>query len=258
MCFSSLRKRQQNHCFHCRYNPENVGDLARCVQAMATENQYDRDIVLTILKLYQLNPDKYDESIVRLVLLKTLMVLPGSDFALAKCLIDSNRLGSQELKRVLDLGSVLEACDFAVFWELMRGEYKPSTDVTEPFKVPQEVPRMVKSVAGFEEAVRVCTYASQLTTLVHIHYRCLPKIGSKSIVGWRNRFVLVHHFLICICMQNCISDKQIAEYVKRFGWEERPDNVFFIANHEATIRTRNIDEKLQFTSTSQTICSITT
>lgn len=30
----------------------------------------------------------------------------------------------QELKRVLDLGSVLEACDFAVFWSLMKGEYK--------------------------------------------------------------------------------------------------------------------------------------
>ncbi|KHJ76870.1 hypothetical protein OESDEN_23510, partial [Oesophagostomum dentatum] len=116
---------------------------------------YDRDIVLTILKLYQLNPDKYDEGIVRLVLLKTLMVLPSADFALAKCLIDSNRLGSQELKRVLDLGSVLESCDFAIFWSLMKGEYKPTTDISERFKIPQEVARMVKSVAGFEEAVRM-------------------------------------------------------------------------------------------------------
>ncbi|VDK75985.1 unnamed protein product [Cylicostephanus goldi] len=81
--------------FQCKYNPENVGELAKCVQLMASENHYDRDIVLTVLKLYQLNPDKYDEAIVRLVLLKTLMVLPNSDFALAKCLIDSNRLGSQ-------------------------------------------------------------------------------------------------------------------------------------------------------------------
>lgn len=41
-----------------RYNPENVGDLAACVQAMVTENKYDKDVVLTILKLYQLNPEK--------------------------------------------------------------------------------------------------------------------------------------------------------------------------------------------------------
>ncbi|XGW04109.1 hypothetical protein V3C99_015346 [Haemonchus contortus] len=207
-----------------RYNPENVGDLARCVQAMATENEYDRDIVLTILKLYQLNPDKYDESIVRLVLLKTLMVLPGSDFALAKCLIDSNRLGSQELKRVLDLGSVLEACDFAVFWSLMKGEYKPSTDISEPFKIPQEVPRMIKAVAGFEEAIRI--YACRV---ISVTFQNIEKSVLSRLLGGA-------------------SDKQVAEYAKRFGWEEKPDGVYFIANHEATIRTRNIDEKLQFTN----------
>ncbi|EYC21838.1 hypothetical protein Y032_0018g3557 [Ancylostoma ceylanicum] len=207
-----------------RYNPENVGDLAKCVQLMASENQYDRDIVLTILKLYQLNPDKYDEGIVRLVLLKTLMVLPNSDFALAKFLIDSNRLGSQELKRVLDLGSVLEACDFAVFWALMKGEYKPSTDVSERFKIPQEVPRMVKAVAGFEEAVRV--YACRV---ISVTFQNIEKTVLSRLLGGA-------------------SDKQVADYAKRFGWEEKPNGVYFIANHEATIRTRNIDEKLQFSN----------
>ncbi|KAK6754518.1 hypothetical protein RB195_013490 [Necator americanus] len=207
-----------------RYNPENVGDLGKCVQLMASENQYDRDIVLTILKLYQLNPDKFDESIVRLVLLKTLMVLPSSDFALAKCLIDSNRLGSQELKRVLDLGSILEACDFAVFWALMKGEYKPSTDVAERFKIPQEVPRMVKAVTGFEEAVRV--YACRV---ISVTFQNIEKAVLSRLLGGA-------------------TDKQVADYAKRFGWEEKPNGIYFIANHEATIRTRNIDEKLQFSN----------
>lgn len=207
-----------------RYNPENVNELAKCVQLMASENRYDRDIVLTILKLYQLNPDKFDEGIVRLVLLKTLMVLPRSDFALAKCLIDSNRLGSQELQRVLDLGTVLEACDFAVFWSLIKGEYKPSTDATEPFKVPQEVPRMIKAVVGFEEAVRA--YACRV---ISVTFQNIEKLTLSRLLGGA-------------------TDKQVAEYAKRFGWEERPDGVYFIANHEATIRTRNIDEKLQFSN----------
>ncbi|KAK6048075.1 eukaryotic translation initiation factor 3 subunit K family protein [Cooperia oncophora] len=152
------------------------------------------------------------------------MVLPGSDFALAKCLIDSNRLGSQELKRVLDLGSVLEACDFAVFWSLMKGEYKPSTDITEPFKIPQEVPRMVKAVAGFEEAVRI--YACRV---ISVTFQNIEKSVLSRLLGGA-------------------TDKQVAGYAKKFGWEEKPDGIYFIANHEATIRTRNIDEKLQFTS----------
>ncbi|KJH51492.1 SAC3/GANP family protein [Dictyocaulus viviparus] len=215
-----------------RYNPENVADLTKCVQLMATENKYDRDIVLTILKLYQLNPDKFDEGVVRLVLLKTLMVLPRSDFALAKCLIDSSRLGSQELQRVLDLGTVLEACDFAVFWSLVKGEYKPSTDVSEPFKVPQEVPRMIKAVTGFEEAVRA--YACRV---ISVTFQNIEKSMLSRLLGGA-------------------TDKQVAEYAKRFGWEETSDNVYFIANHEATIRTRNIDEKLQFSIEFSTLTSL--
>lgn len=37
---------------------------------------------------------RYDEATVRTILLKTLTVLPGADFALAKCLIDANRINS--------------------------------------------------------------------------------------------------------------------------------------------------------------------
>lgn len=41
-----------------RYNPNNVETLEKCVQAMVLENQYDMNILMTLLKLYQLNPDK--------------------------------------------------------------------------------------------------------------------------------------------------------------------------------------------------------
>lgn len=41
-----------------RYNPNNVETLENCIQAMVQENQYDKDILFTTLKLYQLNPDK--------------------------------------------------------------------------------------------------------------------------------------------------------------------------------------------------------
>ncbi|CAI5453511.1 unnamed protein product [Caenorhabditis angaria] len=215
-----------------RYNPENVGDLAACVQAMINENKYDKDIVLTILKLYQLNPDKYDESIVRQVLLKTLMVLPSSDFALAKCLIDTNRLGSQELRRVFDLGAVLESCDFAVFWKLMKGTYKPTTNPNEPFKVPQEVAKIVKSVVGFEDAVK--HYACRV---ISVTYQNIEKSLLSRLLGGAD-------------------DKEVLELAKKFGWESKENgNVFFVANHDITIKTRNIDEKIQFQHVAELLAS---
>ncbi|PAV92019.1 hypothetical protein WR25_22686 [Diploscapter pachys] len=216
-----------------RYNPENVTELAKCVHAMVAENKYDKDILLTILKLYQLNPDKFDESLVRLVLLKTLMVLPSSDFALAKCLTDTNRLGSQELKRVLDLGAILESCDFSLFWQLMKGTYKSSGDANEKIKQPAEIPKMVKSIAGFEEAIRI--YACRV---IHVTFQNIEKDLLSRLLGGAN-------------------DAEMAAYAKRFGWESRDNgSVYFIANHEATIRTRNIDEKIQFSNVADILRSI--
>jgi translation initiation factor 3 subunit K len=41
-----------------RYNPNNVELLEQCIHAMIAEVKYDKDILLTTLKLYQLNPQK--------------------------------------------------------------------------------------------------------------------------------------------------------------------------------------------------------
>lgn len=41
-----------------RYNPNNIEILEKCINAMVHENQYDKDILFTTLKLYQLNQDK--------------------------------------------------------------------------------------------------------------------------------------------------------------------------------------------------------
>ena len=42
------------------------------------------------------------------------------------------------------------------------------------------------------------------------------------------------------------SDSQLKEYSQRFGWTEQADGTLFIQNHEATIKSRNIEEKLEF------------
>lgn len=43
------------------------------------------------------------------------------------------------------------------------------------------------------------------------------------------------------------SDKEVTALAQSFGWEAKENgDVFFVANHEGTIKTRNIDEKIQF------------
>ena len=41
-----------------RYNPNNIEKLELCISLMIKENVYNKDILLTVLKLYQLNPAK--------------------------------------------------------------------------------------------------------------------------------------------------------------------------------------------------------
>lgn len=41
-----------------RYNPGHIGPLQDCIRAMIKEGAYDKDVLLTTLKLYQLNPKR--------------------------------------------------------------------------------------------------------------------------------------------------------------------------------------------------------
>lgn len=56
----------------------------------------------------------------------------------------------------MDIGALLESCNFGLFWKLMRNEYQPSDSPDEKFANPFEVQKAVKQVAGFEDAVRRC------------------------------------------------------------------------------------------------------
>lgn len=99
---------------------------------------------------------RYKESVVCQILLKTMMVFPRNDYALAKYLIDADKINSAELRRVTDIGALLEACNFSLFWRLLRNEYKPSDSSDEKFKNPEEIKRIIDSIVGFEDAVRIC------------------------------------------------------------------------------------------------------
>jgi len=212
-----------------RYNPQNLVALEEYVKVMVDENQYDQEAVLTALKLYQLNPDKYNEKTVRWILLKTLMALPRSDFMLAKCLLDSNRVDplkagstcTPEMTQVLFIGALLEACDFATFWKIMRGEWTPPEEDDGRFK-PAEAVAQIREIKGFEEAVR--SFACQV---IHVTFQRIEKEQLSRLLGG-------------------ITDAQISEFATRHGWTVQNDGTFFVQNHEATIKSRNIEEKLEF------------
>jgi len=212
-----------------RYNPQNLVALEEYVNVMVEENQYDQEAVLTALKLYQLNPDKYNEQTVRRILLKALMSLPRSDFMLAKCLLDSNRVDplkaastcTPEMNQVLYIGSLLEACDFANFWKIMRGQWTPPEDDDGKFK-PAEAVAQIREIKGFEDAVR--SFACQV---IHVTFQRIDKDQLSRLLGG-------------------VSDAQINEFAKRYGWTVQSDGTIFVQNHEATIKSRNIEEKLEF------------
>ncbi len=81
--------------------------LEEYVDAQVEENEYDAPAVLTVLKLYQLNPDKYRVEVASKILLKTLMALPRSDIVLAKCLINQPKVSVLTWTEWYSMGPVI-------------------------------------------------------------------------------------------------------------------------------------------------------
>jgi len=70
-----------------RYNSNNLPKFERYVQLQVSENSYDLEANLAILKLYQFFPNLYKPEVVSWILLKALTNLPHTDFVLCRCLL---------------------------------------------------------------------------------------------------------------------------------------------------------------------------
>lgn len=70
-----------------RYNPDHLATLEKYVEIQSRENAYDLEANLAVLKLYQLNPHRFNMDITCQILLKALTNLPHTDFVLCKCLL---------------------------------------------------------------------------------------------------------------------------------------------------------------------------
>lgn len=146
------------------------------------------------------------------------MVFPRNDYALAKYLIDASKNNSPEIKKITDIGALLESCNFGLFWRLIRGEYKAD----ERFKAPQIYADVIKPIVGFEDAIRC--FACQV---VNVTFQRIGKDDLLRLLG-------------------SVSEAQLLGYAKVYNWTPNADGTLFIRNHEDTIKSRNIEEKLRF------------
>ncbi|CDW56575.1 Eukaryotic translation initiation factor 3 [Trichuris trichiura] len=189
-----------------RYSADNIPFLEKYVKVQCETGGYDLDANLTLLKLYQLNPGCFSDSIVTRILLLCLKALPKTDMLLAKCLIDNDRVETENpntIKMVYDLSELLETCSLKKVWENME-TLLASVDI----------------VAGFREAIRA--FAARI---IDITYQNIEVTLLKDLLGNPD-------------------NEGFDELVKKHGWKLNGD-VAFITNHEATIKCRSIEEKIE-------------
>ncbi|KAH3847981.1 eukaryotic translation initiation factor 3 subunit K-like [Dreissena polymorpha] len=158
-----------------RYNPENLSTLERYVDMQITENTYDLEANLGVLKLYQFNPGFYQTNVTAQILLKALTNLPHTDFTLCKCLIDTVRQTEEPVASVMGLANLLETCRFQVFWiELQR------------------VPALTESVNGFEDSIRkfVCHVVGATYQTIPVEHLTvlLGGIPDSGVKQWINKY----------------------------------------------------------------------
>ncbi|KAI0986797.1 hypothetical protein GJ496_005472 [Pomphorhynchus laevis] len=98
-----------------RYDPNQASTFQDYLQMQATNGFYDPETNYALLTIYRYWPETLDEYYAGLVLLKSMMELPLTDFSLCKILITD--LETDNLRKIINLGVLLESCNFIKFWE---------------------------------------------------------------------------------------------------------------------------------------------
>lgn len=144
-----------------RYNANNLPAFERYVELQVSENLYDLEANLAILKLYQFFPHLYKAEIACWILLKAIANLPHTDFVLCKCLLGPSQLDDLNIVRITYLANFLELCQFQRFWQ------EKSKDQT-----------LISQITGFDDSIRkfVCH-------VVNITYQSIDKSVLKDLLG---------------------------------------------------------------------------
>jgi translation initiation factor 3 subunit K len=152
-----------------RYNPEAVPTLEAYLGEQCEQKYCDCNANRTLLKLYQLNPDRMQNEIITNILVKAMTQFPSAQFPLALHLIPpaATAPGSELHEAVVKLRSLnsqLEGSQYAPFWASLDGD-----DLCAD---------LIADIAGFEDLIR-----QRVTSLVGQTYRELPLALLASWLG---------------------------------------------------------------------------
>jgi translation initiation factor 3 subunit K len=119
-----------------RYDVNIIPKLENYVIHQVETASYDLEANLALLKLYQFNPEKTNNSIISQILIKAMMNLPNTDFLLCMYLVSEKSQMNDAIATIVSLEALLEKAQFKEFWR----QYKEK--------------KQLFSVSGFEEAIR--------------------------------------------------------------------------------------------------------
>ncbi|KAK7398575.1 hypothetical protein QQZ08_002019 [Neonectria magnoliae] len=126
-----------------RYNPEAVSHLESYLQEQCEQKYTDCNANRTLLKLYQLNPDRIKDEIVTNILVKAMAEFPSSQFSLALHLINPSAANGElheAVGKLRALNGQLEGAQYAGFWADIDGD-----DLCAD---------LIADIVGFEDVVR--------------------------------------------------------------------------------------------------------
>lgn len=192
-----------------RYNPENIRILEQYVDAQAKEDFYNLEANLTLLKLYQLNPGGS-------------YAAPRASYVtkiLLKALMQLPRsdfqickaLTDPELERVLRIRDVmrLDTLLETCQFEFFWGDLGGSRD-------------SVAGVEGFDTAIR--------------NYIC-------SIIGMTNQNINERQLNAFL---GKLPQDKFRRFVEEKGWKFLGNNLVYIKDQAASIKSRKITEAIEF------------
>ncbi|XP_012257958.2 eukaryotic translation initiation factor 3 subunit K [Athalia rosae] len=153
-----------------RYNPDNLATLEKYVEIQSRENAYDLEANLAVLKLYQLDPQRFNQDVTCQILLKALTNFPHTDFVLCKCLLTEKIMQEEPINQIMYLGDILEQCDFQHFWDRVLS-----------------MPELCNRIVGFQDSIRkfVCH-------VVGITFQTIDKALLAQLLGGVDDSTLKH------------------------------------------------------------------
>ncbi|CAJ2509566.1 Uu.00g145920.m01.CDS01 [Anthostomella pinea] len=142
-----------------RYNPEAVGNLEEYLRHQCEHRYTDSNANRTLLKLYQLNPDRVKDEVITNILVKALTCFPSPQFSLAMHLIPPSILAPnsraelpEAIAKLRELSNQLQGSQYARFWATLDSDDLYADLTTD--------------IEGFEELIRI-----RIATLISHAYR---------------------------------------------------------------------------------------